>query len=78
MIDKRYFVGVIFGFVIATLFSAEISDAAIPPTRAIQNLNITLPWSPSGSALVESDDSSDTFYFVSDGSITFNVTNSYP
>lgn len=62
-------------FVFAT---TPMGEAAIPPTRAIQNLNISVPWADPQTVLVESTDSSDTFHFVSDGSITFNVTSTYP
>jgi len=78
--QKRTFLyGFVCGFaVMLFLASFEPVESAIPPTRAFQNFNITLPWYSGGSVLVESESSSDTLYLVSDGSITFNVTESYP
>ena len=78
MIDKKYIIGLVFGFFIASLMSIDMAEAGIPPTRALQSLNITLPWFAGGSVVVEADTTEDEFIFVSDGSMYFNVTESYP
>ena len=62
-------------------YFAEASDytSSIPPTAAIQTIEVqTDPWSAFGNTNVTANTSYDNVYFVSDGSITFNVTNTYP
>ena len=71
--------GIIIGFVIGIAFaSIPIVESAIPPTRAFQAINVSLPWFTGDDHLVESETSTDTVFFVSDGSITFNVTTTAP
>lgn len=78
MLDKKYFIGAIFGFVISMMFVPLESDAAIPPTPAWKTITVmTSNWFASDTDVV-STSSSDQVYFVSDGSITFNVTTTAP
>ena len=70
----------ILGFVSAIVLSIGLPmvDSTIPPTPALKTIDVlTTPWFGS-STDVESTLYNDQFYFVSDGSITFNVTESYP
>lgn len=78
--EKRTFIaGTLIGFMMAAvILTIPEVESAIPPTRAIQNINFSIPWSPDSWFLYESESSSDTPIFVSDGSITFNITETYP
>jgi len=76
MPDQKILTGVIIGFVavlgIAFLFSE--SDSGIPPTPAYKTIVVqTSPWADSDTNVVSSS-YQDTVYYVSDGSIEFNVT----
>ena len=75
MIDKRYAVGGIVGFMIAFFFLPISIDAAIPPTPAWKIINVdTSSWFGSATS-VNATAFDDTVYLVSDGSLFFNVTN---
>jgi len=79
-LDKRSFS---YGFGICALMvfiflSVPIVESAIPPTRAFPNINVSIPWYSPDTILVESQSSSDQWFLVSDGSMTFNVTENYP
>lgn len=53
-------------------------ESAIPPTRAFMNITVqTSPWAPQDTPVVANSSSSRVFY-VSDGSIIFNVTTTPP
>ena len=70
----------ILGFVTAIVLTIGIPfvESAIPPTPALKVINVqTSPWYISDTN-VNATTFSDVFYFVSDGSITFNVTNGVP
>lgn len=68
-------VGFIVLFMIATI---PMSESAIPPTRAFPFINVSVPWFSQNTTLVESISSSDQWNLVSDGSMTFNVTECFP
>lgn len=58
--------------------SADYQNIGIAPTDALQTINVqTSPWAVSDT-LVVAEQYDETFYFVSDGSVIFNVTESYP
>lgn len=58
--------------------NADYQNIGIAPTDALQTINVqTSPWAVSDT-LVVAEQYDETFYFVSDGSIIFNVTESYP
>lgn len=62
-------------------YFAEASDytSSIPPTGAFQSIEVqTDPWSAFGNYTVTADTSYQEIHYVSDGSIWFNVTESYP
>lgn len=69
-------VGVFAGFLIS--FSFDYVESQIPPTNALQIIEVlTSPWAGQDTN-VTADSYNDRFYFVSDGSILFNVTETYP
>ena len=75
--EKRTFVlGMIAGFGLM-LFVASIPgvESAIPPTRAFSIIEVFTTPTPTN---VTSDSYVDIVHYVSDGSITFNVTETYP
>ena len=53
--------------------------SAIPPTNAFDDIGVSTPWSTFANFTnVTADSSGQMIYFVSDGSIAFNVTTTYP
>lgn len=74
--DRKYLIGGMIGFIFGLMFIPI--DASIPPTSAWKFFNVqTSPWA-SVDTVVESNKYNDQVFFVSDGSIFFNVTDSYP
>lgn len=61
------------------LVEASEYTSSIPPTAAFQTIEVqTDPWSSFGNYTVTADTSFQQIHYVSDGSIWFNVTESYP
>lgn len=57
---------------------ADYQNIGIAPTNAVETINVqTSPWAVSDT-LVVAEQYDETFYFVSDGSVIFNVTTTYP
>ena len=78
--EKRTFVlGMIAGFGLM-LFVASIPgvESAIPPTRAFSIIQICNVSATDNAFNVTSDSYADIIHFVSDGSISFNVTDTPP
>ena len=76
MMNRKYLIGMVLGFILGISFVGI--EAAIPPTPALKAIDVlTSPWFGSNTD-VNATLYNDQFYFVSDGSITFNVTQSYP
>lgn len=78
--DRKYIIGGLLGFVLGIMIIPMSSDAieGIPPTPAWKVFNVlTSPWATNDTN-VNATAYNDLIYFVSDGSITFNVTESYP
>ncbi len=76
MMNRKYLIGMILGFMIGVSFVGI--EAAIPPTPALKSIDVqTTPWFGS-STDVNATLFNDQFFFVSDGSITFNVTETPP
>lgn len=78
MEKKTLVLGIIIGAVFAWAFAPMPAESAIPPTRAFPIIEVlTSPWFGSDFN-VTSDSYADTVHYVSDGSIWFNVTETYP
>lgn len=80
MMKKQYLLLIVAGLGAIPLLLVPIPelDAAIPPTSAFAKINVmTEPWFGSNTN-VNATSSSELIYFVSDGSITFNVTTTEP
>lgn len=76
LIDRKYLIGIVLGFMIGIAWIPI--EAVIPPTPAIKSIDVlTTSWFGSTTD-VNATLYNDQFYFVSDGSIWFNVTESYP
>ena len=77
--DKKYLIGFFVGFAFSLLFIPIPSgDAAIPPTSAFAKINVmTSPWFGEDT-WVNATSSTQQIFYVSDGSITLNVTNFPP
>ena len=76
LIDRKYLIGIVLGFMIGVMWIPI--DATIPPTPAIQTITVmTSGWFINDTD-VNIDSWDDTIFFVTDGSIEFNVTDSYP
>jgi len=82
---QRRIAGIFIIAVVATISSgiyaveAETYTSSIPPTAAFQSIEVqTDPWSAFGNYTVTADTSYQQIHFVSDGSIIFNVTETYP
>jgi len=70
----------ILGFVTAIILTIGLPmvESAIPPTPAIKVINVFTSDNYPSDTNVNATLYNDLVYFVSDGSITFNVTESYP
>ena len=69
-------IGLAAGFLF-TMSSYDLIEAAIPPTNAISR--IFIDYNDTGEFFpVKSTKYNDDFFYVSDGSIIFNATNSFP
>jgi len=78
MVDKKFLAGVLTGFFGLAILIVGIpyAESAIPPTAAIRDIFVqTSPWFGQDT-LVQATNSSDRVYYISDGSIIFNVTES--
>ena len=76
--DMRFFVGVLVGGTCVSFLMPVQLDAAIPPTPAWKTITVmTSDWFGSDTE-VTANNAVDNMFLVSDGSITFNVTENYP
>ena len=73
------FMGIGFILAVVLIINIPMVESAIPPTRAFSIIEImTSEWSPAGDTNVTADSYSQRVYYVSDGSILFNATDTPP
>ena len=79
MEKKSYLYGFGTGMIIMLIIATvPIVESAIPPTRAFPIIEVlTSPWATTDTN-VTSSSYVDVWHIVTDGSITFNVTECYP
>jgi hypothetical protein len=64
--------------VITLAFSLQSVESAIPPTAAIKEIEVETSHWEASNRLVQSTSYQERIYFVTDGSIIFNVTTTAP
>ena len=78
--NRQFLFGILTGVGILSLvaFVLPVVESYIPPTAAVRDIFVQTSWWSANDTRVSADNSSDRVYFVTDGSIIFNVTQSYP
>lgn len=78
MVDRKFLAGVLTGFfgLAVLIVGIPYAESAIPPTAALRDIFVSTDWFSSEPTLVQATNSSDRVYYISDGSIIFNVTSS--
>ena len=74
-----FIVACLFGVSTLLIFSGggiEVAESAIPPTPAIKTITVDTSHWAGGDTIVDTDTYNDQVFYMTDGSIILNVTNS--